>query len=121
MAAVVVVVHKGQEGIVELFAFLKMVEFAVVSRWVRQLVEGKEMKPSNALEAIDGNAEVFNLGDLLDGEVISNAARSIPDKFVDGRKGFGSTNNVVKQVVEGPLQSTRRPNVRRKLLIVSSG
>ena len=61
------------------------------------------MKTSDTLEASDGDAQVFDLGYLLDGEVIPNASCAIPNEFVYISQWLGSSNNVIEQVVEGLL------------------
>ena len=70
-----------------------------------EVMQRMDVESGDSFVALDGKQEVGVLGalDVLDGEVISNAACAIPQKGVRSRQRFRATNNVVYEIVESCL------------------
>ena len=68
-----------------------------------------DVESGDSFVALDGKQEVGVLGalDVLDGEVISNAACPIPQKGVRLRQRFRASDNVLNEIVESCLRGGR--------------
>jgi len=79
------------------------------------------VETSNALQTVDGIAEILRARDLQNGEVVANGPRAIPNKVVYSSKFWCVCDNVVEQIIAGLAQDLRSPEVRRQLFLDSSG
>lgn len=76
------------------------------------------MKPDDKLEAFDGDFDIFQAGDLLDGEIIPDSSGAVPNESLYINHGK-FVEKVLKQVVEGFLQDQRRTKVGGDLLFIA--
>jgi hypothetical protein len=62
------------------------------------------VEAGNALVAFDGNLDIGEFRNLLNGKVVSNGASAIPHKVMDRSQGFGAANDPVEEIVDGFLE-----------------
>lgn len=70
-------------------------------------MQAKNVEARDTLVAINCDAQVRLLRDLLDGEIISDGARAIPNKMVDAAKRVDIANELVKKIVASFLRQVR--------------
>lgn len=123
IAVIVVVVEEREQSIVELLSVLMCIEILILVQilGVGQLMQGQNMEPGDALIALHGKLDMFRLGDLLDGKVVADAPRTIPDEFVNRGQSLAAADEFVEEIVQSSSQSVGGANIRGELLIVAGG
>jgi hypothetical protein len=113
----VVIGNERDEG---LDALLKILLVVVARGSLLQvaadLVARENVEADYPLEAVDGDAHLGHVLELLHGKVVSDASRAVPDEMMNLLQVVRFANDLVYQIVEGGLESSRRSQIRRNLL-----
>lgn len=117
---IIVVLHQREQRTVQLLSLLIPVVFVVRFVGNGELMQGEDMKAGNALVAIDCDFDVGRLGDLLNGKVVANSARSIPDKMMDAAQRRSIGDDIVEEVIDRLAEGTGRTQIGRKLFVQAS-
>ena len=82
-SAVIIVLHKRKQGLVQLFSLLLRIIFVVWLIGPGQLMKGQNVESCNALVGFDGDGDLSWLANLLDRKVVANSSCPVPDEVVD--------------------------------------
>lgn len=61
------------------------------------------MEACDAFVALDSDLDFGRLRNLLDGKIITDGARAVPDKVMDKAQGLCIPNKIIEQVVDRSL------------------
>lgn len=64
------------------------------------------MEACDAFVTLDSNLDFGRLRNLLDGKIITDGARAVPDKVMDKAQRFCIPNKIIEQVVDRSLDNT---------------
>jgi hypothetical protein len=84
IAIVIIVVCEGEQRFVQLLKLLMRIKVGIFGIFRQaQLMQRKNMEAGNTLKAIHGDLDIFRLGYLLNGKIVSDRSRSIPNELVN--------------------------------------
>ena len=65
------------------------------------------MKAGNAFIAVHSNTNIGNFGKLLNGKIVTDRSRPVPDEMVDILESGSLINEVLEQIPDSVLNKSR--------------